>query len=86
MFDITIEEHCCDVRKYHTNVISQTLQCICVGNNPTSDGLIFYCLDFKSLIGLANYDLNPVPPAYPICGLLDDDGVQFNLHYSGNHI
>ena len=65
--------------------MSQTLRCICVGNDPKSDGLLFYSPEFKSLIGSADYTLDPVPPSGPICGIPYDGGVQFDLHCDGDH-
>lgn len=66
--------------------MSQTLRCICVGNDPKSDGLLFYSPDFKNLIGSADYTLDPVPPSGTICGIPYDGGVQFDLHCDGDHI
>ena len=45
-----------------------------MGNDPKSDGLLFYSPDFKSLIGSADYILDPVPPSGPVCNIPYDGG------------
>ena len=64
----------------------QTLRCICVGNDPKSDGWLFYSPELKSLIGSAEYTLDSIPLSGPICGLEYDGGIQFDFHCDGDSI
>ena len=51
-----------------------------MGNDPKSDGKLFYVPHTKSIIGSADYDLDPSHPSGPVFGLTYDGGIQFNLH------
>ena len=64
----------------------KTLRCIWVGNDPKSDGWLFYSPYFKSLIGSGDYALDPIPPLVHICGLEYDGGIQFDLYCDGDSI
>ena len=68
-----------DGTTHRTKAMSQTLRCICVGNDSKSDGLLFFSPDFKSLIRSAYYALGPIPPSGPICNLSYDGGGGYNL-------
>ena len=56
-------------------------------NDSKSEGPFFYSPDFKSMIGSAEYTLNPTPPSGSTCEIPYDDGVMFGLHYNedNNH-
>ena len=60
--------------------LSQSIKDILVGNDPKSDGKLFYVPHTKSIIGSADYDLDLSRPSGPVFGLTYDDGIQFNLH------
>ena len=68
-----------DGTKHRSKGTSQTLGCICVDNDPKSDGFLFYSPDFKSLIGSVDYTLDPIPPSSPTCGITYGGDVQLNL-------
>ena len=60
--------------------LSQSIKAILVGNDPKSDGKLFYVPHTKSIIGSADYDLDPSHPSGPVFGLTYDGGIQFSLH------
>ena len=55
------------------------MKCILVGNDNKSDGQLFYLPHTKSLIGSADYKLDPTHPSGPIFQLQYNGGIQFNL-------
>ena len=86
LFSVAYVKRQRDGTTHRTKAMSQTLRCICVGNDPKSDGLLFYSPNFKSLIGSADYTLDPIPPSGPTCGIPYDGGVQFDLQCDGDTI
>ena len=86
LFSVAYVKRKKDGTKHRSKAMSQTLRCICVGNDRKSDGLLFYYQDFKSLIGSADYTLDPIPPFGPACGIPYDGGVQFDLQCDGYYI
>lgn len=86
LFSVAYVKRKRDGTTHRTKAMSQTLRCICVGNDPKSDGLLFYSPDFKSLIGSADYTLDPIPPSGPICNIPYDGGVQFDLQCDGDTV
>ena len=57
----------------------QTIKAICVGNDSKSDGKLFYIPHTRSLIGSADFTLDPAPPSGPCFDLPYDGGINFNL-------
>ena len=62
MFSLAYVKRRKDGKKHRTKAMSQTIRCICVGNDHKSDGRLFYVPHSKGLIGSADYVLDPVPP------------------------
>lgn len=71
-----------DGKKHRSKAMSQTIQGICMGNDPQSDGRLFYIPQYKSLVVSADYILDPI--SGPICNLEYDGGIQFNFYSEGN--
>ena len=59
--------------------MSQSVKCTLVDNDNKSDGQLFYVPHTKSLIGSADYKLDPTHPSGPIFQLQYNGGIQFNL-------
>ena len=60
--------------------LSQSIKVILVGNGPKSDEKLFYVPHTKSIIGPADFNLDPSHLSDPVFGLTYHGGIQFNLH------
>ena len=69
-----------DGNKSRATADSQYIMEICVGNNPKSNGLLFYLPTTKKLVGSAEYLLDPTVPYDPVFGYSYDGGIGFNLY------
>ena len=59
---------------------SQSIVGICVGNDPKSDGLLFYLPISKKIVGSADYRLNLNVPSVRVFGYSYDGGIGLNLY------
>ena len=67
-------------KKQRATFDSQSIIMICVGNDPKSDGLLFYLPTSKKLVGPADYSLYQTVPYGPVFGYSYDGGIGFNLY------
>jgi hypothetical protein len=59
---------------------SQSVKAILIGNDPKSDGQLFFNPATNSVISSADYTLDPTHPSGPLFNLLYDGGLQFSLY------
>ena len=69
-----------DGKKQRATADSQSIMKICVGNDPKSDGLLFYFPTSKKIVGSADYHLDSTVPSGPVFGYSYDGGIGFNLY------
>ena len=69
-----------DENKQRATDDSQSIMGVCVGNDPKSDGLLFYLHTSKKLVGSADYRLYPTVPSGTVFGYSYDEGIGFNLY------
>ena len=67
-------------KKQRATSDSQSIMGICVGNDPKSDGLLFYLQTTKKLVGSADYRLDPTVLYVTVFGYSYDVGIGFNLY------
>ena len=60
---------------------SHSIMGIYVGNNPKSDGILFYLPTSKKLVGSEDYCLDPTIPYGPVFGYFYDGDIGLNLYY-----
>ena len=80
MFSIGYIRRNRDGKKQRATADSQSIMGICVGNNPKSDGLLFYLPTSKKLVGSADYRLDPTVPSGLVFGYSYDRGIGLNLY------
>ena len=66
-----------DVNKQRATADSQSIIEICAGNDPKSDGLLFYLPTSKKLVCSVDYRLDPTVPSGPVFGYSYDVGIGF---------
>ena len=67
-------------KKQRATSDSQSIMGICVGNDPKSDGLLFYLPTTKTLVDSADYRMDPYVPYVPVFGYSYYGGISFNLY------
>ena len=67
-----------DGNKQWATTNSQSIMGICVGNDPKSDGLLFYLTTTRKLVVSEDYRLDPTVPYGPVFGYSYDGGICFN--------
>ena len=66
--------------KHRATSDSQSIMGICVGNDPKSDGLLFYLTTTRKLVVSEDYRLDPTVPYGPVFGYSYNGGIGFNLY------
>ena len=74
-----------DGNKQWATADSQFITGICVGNDPKSDGILFYLPTTKKLVVSANYRLDLTVPSGLAFGYSYDGGIGFNLYNLSNN-
>ena len=69
-----------DGNKQRSTSDIQCIMGICVGNDPKSDGLLFYLPTSKKLVGSSEYRLDPTVPYGTVFVYSYDGGIGFNLY------
>ena len=69
-----------DGNKQRVTSNSKSITGICVGNNPKSDGLLFYLPTTQKLVVSADYRMYPTVTYGPVFGYYYDGGIGFNLY------
>ena len=59
---------------------SKSIMGICIGNDPKSDGLLFYLPTTKKIVGSEEYRLDLTVPSGPVFGYYYDGEIGFNLY------
>ena len=80
LFSVAYVKRFRDCSIHRKKGLSQSIKAILVVNDQKLDRKLFYVPHTKSIIGSADYDLDPSHPSGPVFGLTYDGGIQFNLH------
>ena len=80
MFSLGYIHRIRDGKKQRATSNSQSIMGICVFNNPKSYGLLFYFPTTKTIVGSADYCLDPTVPSGTVFGYSYDGVIGFNLY------
>ena len=75
LFSIAYVKHFRDGSIHRKEGLSQSIKAILVGSDPKSDGKLVYVPHTKSIIGSADYDLDPSHLSGLVFGLTYDGGI-----------